>query len=235
MKVLNKFLTLTFLLNIQIVAHSQNIQNTITVTGNGEVVAQSNQGKISASVITNDISADLAITNNGLQVQAIVEALNAIGISGNNIQTSGFSFRPNYVYNNGEYVFDGYNVSNGLSIIVTDNSIMGPVLDLIVEAGVTRLNIVSFSAVDVEELKEQALINATNDALSKAQILANASGVVLGKAIRIINSNNSNHYYNSEALPSPAPPGAIGTTILPGTSNINAAVTIEYLIENSEK
>ena len=226
-------MTTLFVINLPVM--SQENQKTITVQGIGEVIAQSNQGKISASVETHELSADEAIINNGLLVQTIVDALNNVGINGNDVQTTGFSFRPVYRYQDGDYVFDGYKVSNGLSIIVSDNSIMGPVLDLIVEAGVTRINIVSFSSVDVEDLKEQALINATNDAKSKAQILANASGVTLGNAIRIINTGNSSQFYNGDILPSSPPPGTTGTTILPGTNNISATVTIEYLIGNYEK
>lgn len=227
-------MTITTLLVITLPAISEELHKSITVQGTGVVVAQSNQGKISASVITQEMSADVAITNNGAKVQAIVDALNEVGINGNDIQTSGFRFRPEYKYVDGIYVFDGYKVSNGLSIIVDDNSAMGPVLDLIVEAGVTQIDNVSFSAVDVEELQEQALVKATNDARIKAQILADASNVYLGNAIRIVNNRSSNYFDGGATVSSP-PPGVNGSTILPGTSNITAKVTIEYLIGAAEK
>lgn len=232
MKSLLKFLTVITLVAINQQALSQENYKTIKVQGIGVVVAESNQGKISAKVVTTDMSADDAIVNNGTQVQALVDALNTVGIGGNDIQTTSFSFRPEYRWDNGGYIFEGYSVSSGLSITLTNNSIMGPVLDLIVDVGVTQINNVSFSSVDVEELKQQALINATNDARSKAQILADASGVTLGNAIRINNTGNSNQYYNGDIVPSTAPPGS---TILPATNNITANVTIEYLIENLEK
>jgi uncharacterized protein YggE len=235
MKTLFKILTVMTLIAINQSAISQENFRTIKVKGTGKVVVQSNQGEISANVVTKDLSADVAIANNGIQVQSVVNALLVVGIGSNDIETTRFSFRPEYKWDDGEYIFDGYSVSSGLSITVTDNSIMGPVLDLIVDAGVTRINNVSFSSVDIEELKQQALINATNDAKSKAQILAAASNVTLGNAIKITNTGNSSQFFNGGAVASsPPPPGVNGTVILPGTNNITTTVTIEYLIMSSE-
>lgn len=215
-------ITLLLFSNI-IVAKSH--QNTIKVTGVAKIVVESNQGEISASIITKSLSADDAINQNGVITQVVINELNAVGIDGSNIQTSGFSFSPNYKWNDGEYIFDGYSVSNGLLITVEDNNTIGPVVDLLVEAGVTRINSVAFISINMEAIRSQAMIAATTDARNKATILAEASAVGLGNAVSII-SSSSNGSVSSSLNPSTS----VGAVIIPGTNNINASVTIEYLI-----
>jgi uncharacterized protein YggE len=217
------------LIMINLTAIAQTKQNTIKVTGVANISIQSNQSKISASVITKSLSADEAINDNGTLMQIIIDALNSVGIANNNIQTSGFSFSPLYKWVDHQNVLDGYSVSNRIQITIGNENTIGPIIDLLVSAGVTQIDNVRFTSENIQAINAQALAAATNDARNKAVILAKAAKVALGEAVSII-STNSNR--NSGVTPAGiAPPGGTGTVILPATNHVNAFVTIEYLIE----
>ena len=213
------------LLVMAFAANAQNPSNTLKIQGIGRVAVEDIQGIISASIISNAQSPDEVINANSEKVRVIVSALNSVGINESDIQTSQFSFYPVYTRDQGQNVFDGYGVNNGLSITVKNSSEIGPILDLIIQAGVTRIDGVNFDSVDIDLLQRQALRKATQDAKSKALVLAKASSVTLGRVIQIDNTNP----YGIVRAAGSQPSGS--TAILPGTNYITSTVTIEYLIE----
>lgn len=219
-------LTISFSLMAQ-----QNRQNTVSVRGVGQIVIDNTQANVLANVTTTSQLADEAVSINSAKVQAIIDALTSVGITKSDIQTSRFNFSPKYNWENGQQVFDGYVVSNSLKIKINEASIIGAVLDLIIEAGATSIYSVSFDTVNNQNVKRQALMRATEDAKIKAMILAKASGLTLGRAVNITLQSDGNSLIGSTngVIPSPLPPGA--SVILPGSNTVSTSVTIEYLLE----
>ena len=207
-------------------AIAQNPPNTLRIQGIGRVAIEDIQGVISASIVSNGQEPDEVINANSEKVHAVVTALTSVGVKESDIQTSQFSFYPVYIWDQGQRVFDGYGVNNGLTITIKNSSETGPILDLMVQAGVTRIDRVNFNSVDIDLLLRQALRKATQDAKSKALVLANASSVTLGRVIKIDNTRQSGIVNGASGG---QPSG--NTAILPGTNYINSTVIIEYLIE----
>jgi len=211
-------------------------QKSIVVQGVASISVANTQAKISTSVKTQAETADEAMTSNSTKVQAVIDALVAAGINLDDIKTSNFTFSPVYEWvksgDTGQNVrvFKGYAVNNSLSIKVNDILTVGLILDLIVNAGASSINNVSFSPTDVNSSYLQALTLASQNAHIKAEELAQASSVSLGKAIRIISNSRPNNNYNGSSSDSlNAPP-----VILPNNNQISAYVTIEYAIVSND-
>ncbi len=207
----------------------QNMENGIVVRGVGEVEIDNSTASINASVTTVNSEAGTALNQNNNIMNNIMTALLSVGIDSNDINTNQFNIHPKYRWADGSYVFEGYTVTNGVKVKINQISTLGDTIDLLVDAGATKVGSVGFSSADLEAIRAEALQKAITDAKNKAQLLATATGVVLGEAAYI--NLSSNHTYSSpeshatNALSS-APP------ISPGTKTITETVSIRYEISN---
>src|SRR5690606_36041629 len=125
-----------------------------------------------------------ALDANTAAMAELIAALKAEGIEARDIQTSGFSVNPNYVYSDARdehgYTLppkiNGYQVSNTVSVAVRDLGELGSILDKSVTVGANTINGVSFSVADPSELYNEARRAAFADARDKAALYANAAG-----------------------------------------------------------
>lgn len=165
----------------------------ITINGTGEVVAAPDMAIVSSGVVTDGNTAREALTANTEAMAALIEVLRGAGIEARDIQTSGFSVQPNYVYSNerDESGYQrppkivGYRVSNNVSVRVRDLEILGTVLDRAVTVGANTISGISFAVAETGELMDDARKAAVADAIARAELLTGAAGVGLGK-IRMI-------------------------------------------------
>ncbi len=206
--------------------HAQQTENIIVVQGVGAVTITNAEGRINASVSTLNQDAEVALSNNNAIVSNIVSELNGVGISPDDISTNRFDFYPEYRWSEGQQVFEGYAVTNGISILVKEVAAMGAILNLLVDAGASRINSVGFGSSNLAEVRKQALEKATEDALTKATILANANGVNLGKVIQVkLSSQNSvlNQTSSNGGVSAASP-----VPISPGQNTITEKLTVTY-------
>ncbi len=218
---------LIFALLTSFAGQAQNTENTISVRGVGEVTIENTQGQISASVTTQDMDADQALQLNNNRMNQIISELNAVGISGTDIATNQFSFQPNYDWSDNGYIFAGYSVTNGIRIKVNEVSTVGAVLNLLVDAGASRIHSVGFGSSSLSTVRRQALERATEDALEKAQILANSTGVTLGRVVQVQLLSNSSVL---NATQTEAVSFASDVPTSPGQNTYTETVNITYLI-----
>jgi len=158
------------------------------ITGHGEVVAAPDTAFITSGVTSQGETAKEALDANNEAMAALIETLKAAGIESADIQTSGFSVSPNYVYTdardqNGYQLppkIVGYTVSNGVTVHVRALESLGAVLDQAVTVGANTINGVTFAVEDPSELYNEARKLAFADALAKAELYADAAGTELG-------------------------------------------------------
>src|SRR5690606_28472204 len=106
--------------------------------------------------------------------------LEAAGIAARDIQTSGFSVQPNYVYTdardeNGYTLppkINGYQVFNTVTVRVRQLDTLGAILDRSVTVGANTVNGISFSVADPSALYDEARTKAFADARRKAELYA---------------------------------------------------------------
>ncbi|MDF2798487.1 MAG: hypothetical protein K0R85_1231 [Devosia sp.] len=171
---------------------------TISIEGRGEVTAAPDTAFITSGVTTQGATAREALDLNTKAMAELIAELKASGIEARDIQTSGFSVSPNYVYSderdaNGYTLpprISGYQVSNVVTVKVRALDQLGAILDKSVTVGANTINGVSFSVEDPSELLDEARKAAFADARTKAELYATAAGGSLEEIVSINESQN---------------------------------------------
>ncbi len=226
---MQKIIHLAALLLIPMIAAAQLTEDTLTVSGQGHIDTLHDEATVRASVISKEATADAAININATRMNSVLNALQQVGIGSDQLSTGQFSFNPSYRYDGGQQLFDGYEVRNSLKIKLTDVDSIGPIIDLIIEAGASRIQGVTFDVSNSESATRTAIERAHQDAASKAQILANAAGVNLGAA-KVIQLSTSHSALSPDNGNLPPTVDLSSTPILPGNDGISASVTVQYSI-----
>lgn len=173
---------------------------TISIDGRGEVAAAPDMAMISSGVTTQGVTAREALDANTAAMTDLIATLKEFGIEARDIQTSGFSVNPNYVYSdardaNGYSLppkIIGYQVSNSVTVAVRDLETLGEILDKSVTVGANTINGVTFSVADPADLYNEARKAAFADARAKAELYAGAAGGALEEIISISETKGFN-------------------------------------------
>jgi hypothetical protein len=199
---------------------------TISVSGAGAVTSKPDQLNAEIGVISVQNSLDEALAEANSKMAAVIAALKGLGIADKDIQTSNFTIsieRANY-----PGPITGYQVSNTLHVTLRDLSNAGDAIDQAVKAGANDVYSVSFAVSDTTALATQARKAAVADAMSKAQEIAGAAGVQLGRVLTITtDAAQSPSYYDSKILYSTSE----SVQLQPGELNFNANVQVIFEIK----
>src|SRR5690606_6113268 len=168
-------LALSAALAVPAIADDDRGPGTITIQGHGEVTGAPDTAFITSGVTTQGATAREALDANTRAMTELIDTLKAAGIEARDIQTSGFSVSPNYVYSderdaNGYTMppkINGYQVFNTVTVRVRQLTSLGDVLDKAVTVGANTINGVSFSMADPSALYNEARKLAFADARDK--------------------------------------------------------------------
>lgn len=225
--------TATFLMTAQPVAAQDEVPRVITVSGVGEATARPDEATVTLGVLTEAATAREALSANNAAMQEVFSQLTEIGIPEENIQTSNFSISPQYPPyrpdDNAPRRIVGYQVSNMVSVLFEDLDRLGPGLDAIVSSGANQLYGISFSIGETDTLMMEARTDAVGDARARAETLAAAAGVTLGRVLNISEGGSYNPqpvmYARAEmAMDSSVPVAA-------GQQTLTATVSMTFEIE----
>jgi uncharacterized protein len=156
--------------------------DTVTVTGEGVVVAVPDRAEISAGVETRAPTARAALQANATAMERVLQALHAAG--GTDVTTQTVSLSSS-VDNQGTP--NGFTASNIASATVAFDK-AGNLIDAAVTAGANTVFGPSPSRSDADRLYRQALAKAVADAEQRAAVLAEAAGRDLGRVTAISES-----------------------------------------------
>ncbi len=194
--------------------------DSITVSGNGSVVAVPTTAALSLGVDARAATAKAALAANAREMQQVIAAVKAAG--GRDVGTQSVSLSQ-VLGQNGEQA--GFAASNVVSVTV-DLDRAGAVIDAAVGAGANQVNGPAMSVADVGKLYRQALKAAVADARLSAEVLAAASGRSLGKVTSVVETGG--------ATPVPMFEKAAvsdgGTPIEAGTQQTTATVTVTFAL-----
>lgn len=173
-------------------ADDENPVPRIIVTGQGSVDLAPDMAVLTLTVTRQAETARAALDANSAAMLEVQNAMRAAGIEARDLQTSGFSIQPNYIYPapqpSGQREppqIVGYTVRNSLSVRVRDISAVGNILDKSVSLGVNEGGNIMFTNDDPSGAIKQARIEAVKDALTRAKTLADAAGVKTGQLLEI--------------------------------------------------
>lgn len=165
----------------------------VTVNGVGEVREAPDMATVTSGVVTQGETAREALDANNAAMAELIAVLREAGIEDRDIQTSGFSVQPRYVYPERASPdgysqpprIVGYEVSNNVSVRVLALDDLGAILDQAVGVGANAINGISFGIADESAVLGLARQRAVADARDRAQLYADAAGVALGEIVTI--------------------------------------------------
>ncbi len=224
----------------------------ISITGEAEVLAVPDIGKITFSLESEAEKVSDAQTTVNTQAATILEGLQALGIPAEDIQTQNYSSFPRYEYferteictaafcpPRGRQELVGFTVRQDVEVIIRNLDLMSPAVDFLGTQNVQSLVGPSFEIDDTDVLYAEARAEAIRDAREKAEVIADDLGVRLGKIVSFYDESE-NPYQPYEgmgmmersmasdvfgAAMSPAP--ALST----GQERITSRITITFKIK----
>lgn len=156
----------------------------VTVAGDSIVQAQPDTAILTISVVTQAKRALDAQQQNAAQSDAVVRTLKNAAGAGAEVKTMGYSLQPQRVYReNQPPTISGYEARNTVIVTIGDLTKVGPVIDAAAASGANDIGGISFTLRKDRPARDEALALATREAMSKAQVIAQALG---GRVVRIL-------------------------------------------------
>ena len=168
----------------------------ITVNGTGETRVNADNALIVLGVSVRDKDVQKAQQMANEKIAAIRDALIALGVKEEHINTNYINIYAIYDYQDDQEVIRSYNAGSSLSIKVTDMDTVGAVIDAAFAAGANTLDGIEFYAEDTDDAEKAAMKAAVADARVKAEVLAEASGLTV-TGIKTINEGASYSFTNT--------------------------------------
>lgn len=195
----------------------------LTVVGTGTVEADPDIAHVTLGVDLTGPSPDEIVNDASGRMDRILAALEGAGVAEEDIHTVSYNlwveskYDPEFGRPTGE---NDYHVMHTVRVTVRDLDQLGTILAEGVNAGATTISGVSFDVSNPEELATQARQEAIADAQARAQEMAAALGVKLGKVISVSEAGGSSIVYpraaggTYESVASvPIPAGEFSATI----------------------
>lgn len=206
------------------------IPSTVSVSASADVSVKPDVVQVGAGVVTQAPTAAAAMAANAKQMELVFDKLKKSGIASKNIRTSGLNLSPTYAYeNNSAPKLLGYQASNTVTVRLEDISRIGSTIDGIVAAGVNQIEGIMFSVKDEDFKLDAARVEASKKATAKAQLLAGAMGMKLG---RLVSVSEGGGYSPPMPVMAMAKAADAATTIAPGEMQLSATINATYELTN---
>jgi len=217
----------------QIVSGADKRVTRVIVSGDSLVQALPDTAILTISVVTQAKSAIDAQQQNAAQSDAVVRTLRTAAGAGAEVKTSGYSLQPQRIYReNQPPTISGYEARNTVTVTIGDLTKVGPVIDAAAQSGANDIGGVAFTLRKDRPARDEALALATREAMSKAQVIAQALG---GRVVRIVEvleegTVRPRPMYDAEMLRGAQK--SVATPIEIGTLDISGRVQIVAEVEN---
>ena len=157
----------------------------VMVGGDSIVQAQPDTAIVTVSVVTQARQAIEAQQENATKTDAVIRALKTVVTgTGSEIKTSGYSLQPQRVYKEGQPpAITGYEARNSVTVTTGELNKIGRIIDAAAQAGSNDVSGIAFTLRQDRPARDRALSEATREAMSKAQVIAQALG---GRVVRVV-------------------------------------------------
>jgi uncharacterized protein len=205
----------------------------LTVQAEAQLKAAPDMASISAGVVTTAATAQEALAQNAKRMTAMLAALKEAKVEARDMQTSGVSLQPQYIYNNNEAPkLTGYQVTNTVDVVIRKLDGLGPVLDTLATKGASNMNGPNFSIYEPDPIMDEARTKAVQKAVKRAGLYAQAAGLRVKRIVSITEGGNIQQapmpYQGNMVAQSKM---ADDTPIAPGRVGVSANVTMTFELE----
>ena len=206
-------------------------RDTIAISAEGKVTARPDIASISVGVMTEKKTVADAQKENTAKMTAIIAKIKTFGVADEDIKTTNYSIYPQYDWIDNRQVERGFQVTENVDVKVRDLSKIGEVLAAVGELGANQVGGVNFTIDEPEELRQQARLKGLEAAKLKAQALADAAGVKLGRVVGFSESESySPPVYYRDVAQGLGGGAAAAPSIESGSQDVIVNVSVMYEI-----
>lgn len=207
----------------------------LDINATAEIKAKPDRATIQASVVTKGATADAARDANAKLMQAAFKALKDKKILDKDMQTSGLTINPDFVYESNQPPrIAGYQAVNSLTVVLHDLDRATDVIDSLIKNGINQFSGPNFSIAEPEIFLNQARQQAMQKARARADIYATATGLKVKRIVSISENANmgSPVMYRSMGKMALAEAAADSATpIATGQIDLNVMVNVTYELQ----
>lgn len=199
------------------------IYNSMILNGTGVVNAIPDATVIRLGIETTGEKLEEVQSENAQLAQSLLQALNQMGIT--NIRTIQYSINRIFDYEYNERLDRGYSVRNIFEIKTGGIDQAGLIIDTAVNNGANVVDLIDFEITDADSYYQAALNLAIRNAYRKAVSIGSDLGANVTPVPLRITENSAAPFPVNTFL---SREGAV-TPIEPGTRQITASVTVEFI------
>lgn len=201
----------------------------LVVTGSSLLHKPADQVMLAIAVLTRSDEAKNALSDNNVKMQQVIESLQKAGLQKGEYFTGQFSIQPVYSIPprnpppDWKAAIVAYEVTNSVNIKTQKLELAPIIIDAVGRAGANQISNISFGLVDQQTHKNEAIQQATNNALDDAQALADAANLKLVRVLdikleqpQIYPKPTANMYYMAKTESAPiieAPDVDVGASV----------------------
>jgi len=202
---------------------------TIASSATAEAKFTPDRATISIAVQTRAPTAAAAAADNAKKQSAVLSSLRALGMTNEQLSTTGYSVNPEYRYDpNRSPTLTGYTVTNTVLADVHDLKQIGKILDTALANGSNVISSLDFYASNTDAARQQALSEAVVKARSDAEVAAKAAGGTLGALIHLNVGGGSSASPPRPMFMAKSVAAAAETQINPGQQSLTVSVSGDW-------
>lgn len=213
----------------------EDVRNTITVSGTGEVTAIPDIATVNLGTTVERVEVADAQEENTRIMNRVYDILEEEDVAKEDIKTTSYTISPRYDYDRktGKQTLRGYEVSQNVTVKIRDLDDIGDILGAAGRSGVNQVGGINFTIDDPEALQDEAREKAFEDAKEKAETLSKVMGVKLRRVVSFNESGSPIPYprYASAEKAFAIGDAAVVPDIAPGSTDISVNVSVTYEIE----
>jgi len=203
----------------------------INVSGEGKVKVIPDEATIEVTVETKGNNAKDVKKQNDIKIEAALKFIKKMNLAPSDFKTQRVALNPQYDYEKKKH---NYNATQTIEILLKDLSKYDELMEGLVDAGINRIDNVTFQSSKLLQYQSEARKLAIKEAKLKAEDYVSVIGQKVGRAMTI-SDNTQNYYpqprYMAMKTMEMADMSVPRETLAVGEINITANVTVSFILE----
>jgi hypothetical protein len=203
----------------------------ISVNGEGKVKVIPDEATIEVTVETKGNNVKDVKKQNDIKIEAALKFIKKMNLAPSDFKTQRVALNPQYDYEKKKH---NYNATQTIEILLKDLSKYDQLMEGLVDAGINRIDSVTFQSSKLVQYQSQARKLAIKEAKLKAEDYVSVIGQKVGRALTI--SDNTQSYYPQPKYATMKTMEMADTsvpreTMALGEINIIANVMVSFILE----
>lgn len=228
-KTLSCLMVLALMLSVSFSAVADDQKMIIVGTARISIPADMASVELGASAKGQTVNEAQKLTDD-IMSQVLIAVKN-LGVEGKDIITSNYSVYSEVPYDEYGSIKQQdpiYNMTNIIHITLWDLDLVSQVIDASTKAGANQIYGLTFGSSKQGDAYNEALEKAVEDAMSKAAVIAAATGKTLGELVEIETERDYGEYWGVGGAMEYSGDSMTKEAIVSGQTTVSASVTLTY-------